>query len=105
EAVHRGNDGRERQGMNALLLAIAVLGGDWKSIPAKGVDATITRDASAIRLDFDFHGHGGYAIARRDGAIELPENFELSFRMRADAPRNTLEVKFIQGENVWWNVR
>ncbi len=84
--------------------------GAWRAIPAKGVDATITRDQgrtsdAALRLDFDFHGQGGYAIARRDGAIELPENFELSFWMRADAPRNSLEVKFAEGENVWWNVR
>ncbi|MFL6245284.1 MAG: hypothetical protein ACJ74H_04615, partial [Thermoanaerobaculia bacterium] len=70
---------------------------------------TITSDAgrtpAAIKIDFDFHGHGGYAIARRDGAIVLPDNFELSFWMKAAAPRNTLEVKLISGENVWWSVR
>jgi hypothetical protein len=86
--------------------------GSWRAIPARGVDATLTREKDALRLDFDFHGHGGYAIVRRDGAIDLPENFELSFWMRADAPRNTLEVKFVEGgrdaggaDNVWWNVR
>jgi hypothetical protein len=79
--------------------------GSWRAIPAKGVDATLTREQNALRLDFDFHGHGGYAIVRRDGAIELPVNFELSFRMRADAPRNTLEVKLVEADNVWWQVR
>jgi hypothetical protein len=59
----------------------------------------------ALKIDFDFRGHGGYAIARRDGGVELPENFELSFWMRAEAPRNTLEVKLIRGDDVWWSVR
>jgi hypothetical protein len=83
--------------------------GTWKAAPATGVQMTVTRDAgrtkNALRVDFDFQGHGGYAIARRDGAIELPENFELSFWMKAMAPRNTLEVKLIRGEDVWWSVR
>jgi hypothetical protein len=84
----------------------------WKAVPATGVEMKLSRDAGrrgndAVRVDFDFRGHGGYAIARRDGAIELPENFELSFWMKADAPRNTLEVKFVDesGENVWWTTR
>jgi hypothetical protein len=86
--------------------------GEWRAAPATGVQMTIGRGAgragsptSAVRIDFDFQGHGGYAIARREGAIELPENFELSFWMKAAAPRNTLEVKLISGENVWWSVR
>jgi hypothetical protein len=70
----------------------------------------ITRDRGrttneAVIVDFDFQGHGGYAITRRDGKVELPENFELSFWMRAEAPRNTLEVKLVQGDSVWWSVR
>ncbi|HEV7768761.1 MAG TPA: hypothetical protein VGQ76_27460 [Thermoanaerobaculia bacterium] len=85
--------------------------GAWRAAPATGVQMSLTRGpgrtggTSAIKVDFDFKGHGGYAIARRDGAIELPENFELSFWMNGEAPRNTLEVKLIQGENVWWSVR
>lgn len=78
-------------------------------MPATGVQMTLTRDpgrtGDAIKIDFDFRGHGGYAIARRDGAIALPENFELAFWMKAIAPRNTLEVKLIKGEDVWWSVR
>jgi hypothetical protein len=81
----------------------------WKAAPATGVQMQITRDSgrtdAALRIDFDFKGHGGYAIARRDGAIDLPENFELSFWMKAVAPRNTLEVKLIRGDDVWWSVR
>ncbi|HEY0139957.1 MAG TPA: hypothetical protein VGF48_03620 [Thermoanaerobaculia bacterium] len=79
----------------------------WKAAPATGVALTITPDNGALRLDFDFQGHGGYAIARLDRGLPLPENFEISFRVRADAPRNTLEVKLIDdtNENVWWSTR
>ena len=90
--------------MIALVLATVLTGGAWRAVPATGVEMKLTQ-AEGVRVDFDFHGHGGYAIARREGALELPENFELAFRMRADAPRNTLEVKFIEGDNVWWSVR
>jgi hypothetical protein len=84
--------------------------GPWRPMPATGVQMSIARaegrtDKNALKIDFDFQGHGGYAIARRDGAIELPENFELSFWMKAAAPRNTLEVKLIRGDDVWWSVR
>ena len=88
--------------------------GAWKAVPAAGVEMTLTREGChpersrgipCFKVDFDFHSHAGYAISRRDGAITLPENFELAFRIKGDAPRNTLEVKFVKGENVWWSVR
>ncbi|HEX7833776.1 MAG TPA: hypothetical protein VF787_29250, partial [Thermoanaerobaculia bacterium] len=94
--------------MIAALLLSTLLTGPWKGVPAEGVEMKVTQPAVAgdpIRVDFDFHGRGGYAITRIDQAIELPDNFELAFRMKADAPRNTLEVKFVQGENVWWTTR
>ncbi|HEV7242473.1 MAG TPA: amylo-alpha-1,6-glucosidase [Thermoanaerobaculia bacterium] len=83
----------------------ALLDVPWKAVPASGVEMKITQ-AENLRVDFDFKGRAGYAIARRDGRIDLPDNFELAFRVKGDdAPRNTLEVKFVQGENVWWSVR
>ncbi len=95
--------------MIALLLA-TLLSGSWRAVPAEGVELKLSRgagrtDAEALRADFDFRGRGGYAIIRLDQQIELPENFELSFWMRAEAPRNTLEVKLVQGDNVWWHTR
>jgi hypothetical protein len=84
---------------NADLLDIA-----WKAVPATGVEMKLTQ-SDALRVDFDFHGHAGYAISRRDGRIDLPENFELVFRVKGDAPPNTLEIKFVQGDNVWWTTR
>src|SRR5207253_5851961 len=61
----------------------------------------------ALRLDFDFDGRAGWAAARRELPIDLPENYELAFAIRGDAPANDLEVKLIDssGENVWWAVR
>ena len=91
--------------LGALVLAASLLDVPWKAVPASGVEMKLTQ-ADALKVDFDFRGRAGYAIARRDGRLELPENFELTFRVKGDdAPRNTLEVKFVQGENVWWSVR
>ncbi len=57
-----------------------------------------------MRLDFDFHGGAGYAVAHRTLSVDLPQNYEFSFRVRGDAPRNNVEFKLIDasGENVWW---
>src|SRR5260370_6171819 len=80
----------------------------WTARPSDGVTLAISQDegrsAHAMRLDFDFHGHAGYAIARRNVDLDLPPNYEITFRIRADAPVNNLEIKLIDatGENVWW---
>lgn len=95
----------------ALLLALPIHAQleneTWKAAPATGVAMTVTPEDGALRVDFDFQGRGGYAIARLDRNLPLPANFEISFRVRADAPRNTLEVKLIDetNENVWWSTR
>jgi hypothetical protein len=82
--------------------------GGWTAHPSEGVELRISQDSGfagkAMRLDFDFRGGAGYAIARRSVPIDLPENWEFAWRMRADAPVNDLEFKLIDpsGENVWW---
>ncbi len=60
-----------------------------------------------MRLDFDFQGRGGYAIARRRLDLALPENYEFSFWIRGEARPNTLEFKLADssGDNVWWYTR
>lgn len=81
----------------------------WKPVPSDGVTLNISQDAGlhgkAMRLDFDFHGHGGYAVVHKDFKVSLPPNYEFSFAIRGDAPINTLEFKLIDpsGENVWWS--
>lgn len=80
----------------------------WKSAPSDGVSLELSPapgfEGKALRLDFDFHGGAGYAVTQKKIPIELPENWELSFRIRGEAPVNNLEVKLVDpsGENVWW---
>jgi hypothetical protein len=59
----------------------------------------------AMRLDFDFHGGGGFVVARKPFAIVLPETFALCFDVRGVGPRNTIELKLADpsGRNVWWH--
>lgn len=81
----------------------------WSTNPAKGVEITVHSDTgrhgSGLRLDFDFHGGGGYGIIHRDVNLELPANYEFTFAVRGDAPTNTLEFKLVDttGANVWWS--
>ncbi|HVN75527.1 MAG TPA: dienelactone hydrolase family protein [Thermoanaerobaculaceae bacterium] len=83
----------------------------WKAAPSDGVSLAVAADTGesggAMRLDFDFHGHGGWAAVRRPVDFELPENYELTFRMKADAPSENLELKLVDasGDNVWWAPR
>lgn len=81
----------------------------WRPFPADGVELNLTgdigEDGGALRLDFRFTG-GGYAIARRELDLALPDNYALAFRLRGEAPVEHLELKLIDatGENVWWHV-
>ncbi len=84
----------------------------WEAAPAEGVElhlAATTGPAGgpALRLDWDFHGHGGWAAARHPLDLVLPPSWELRFALRGSGPANKLEVKLIDpsGENVWWHVR
>jgi F5/8 type C domain len=110
----------------ALLWSISVFAADrarvlddfsdasrWKVQHTDDVRAAIASvpetGGHALRLDFDFtdaQGEpiNGYATAHRDLALDLPENYEISFRVRGDAPVNNLQFKLIDasGENVWW---
>jgi hypothetical protein len=80
----------------------------WKAVASDGVQAAIAQvpgvAGGAMRLQFDFGGAAGYAIARRTLPLDLSGNYEISFQMRADAPVNDLEFKLIDasGDNVWW---
>jgi len=74
----------------------------WTAHPSDGVEMKLTREAEVNRLDFDFQGHGGYAIARRAVDLDLPSNYQFVFRIRGDAPPENLEFKLIRGDDVWW---
>ncbi|HWS71118.1 MAG TPA: hypothetical protein VN605_03345, partial [Thermoanaerobaculia bacterium] len=86
------------------LLPFPALGAEWTAHPSDGVTMRLTREGDANRLDFDFHGLGGYAIARRTADLGLPPNYQFVQRIRGDAPPENLELKLIDasGDNVWW---
>jgi hypothetical protein len=80
----------------------------WIPAPSDGVKLSVTAAEGfagrALRLDFDFQGHGGYAVVRKPFDVALPENYEFRFRVRGQSPRNNLEFKLVDpsGDNVWW---
>jgi hypothetical protein len=85
----------------------------WQVQHTDDISATLQgadgKTGKALRMDFNFsdaHGQpiNGYATARRALPLELPDNFELSFWIRGDAPVNTFQFKLIDasGDNVWW---
>ena len=80
----------------------------WSANASDGVKASAESgagvDGRAMRLNFDFGNVAGYAFARRKLPLDLPENYELSFYLRADAPANNFQVKLADasGDNVWW---
>jgi hypothetical protein len=82
---------------------------DWRAQPSDGVSLRVSSDSGfrgrAMRLDFDFHGGGGYAVVHKAFNFTVPANYEFSFRIRGDAPPNTIEIKLVDpsGENVWWS--
>src|SRR5258708_1479815 len=82
----------------------------WTATPADGVEISVHPDSNgvhgrAMRVDFDFHGHGGYGVIHRAFNLALPPNYEISFAIKGNAPTNTLELKLIDasGETVWWS--
>ncbi|HSD71220.1 MAG TPA: discoidin domain-containing protein [Thermoanaerobaculia bacterium] len=83
----------------------------WEAVPSDGVSLSLASDAGfrgrAMRLDFDFHGKSGWAAVRRKVSLEMPANYEFSFRIRGEAPVNNLEFKLADesGQNVWWSNR
>lgn len=83
----------------------------WTTVTSDGVDLEVTSGEGyrgrGLRLDFDFHGGGGYAVVRKAIPLDLPPNYAFAFYMRGAAPANNVEFKLVDasGENVWWSNR
>ena len=79
----------------------------WMPVASGHAVMNISRESgehgSALRLDFDFKGGGGFVVARKEFDMRLPEAYTFSFRVRGDAPKNKLEFKLADpsGKNVW----
>ena len=84
---------------------------NWKVIASDGVELKASlepgRSGTALRIDFNFVGGGGYGGVQGKFPMILPENLSFSFNIRGEAPANNLEFKLVDrsGDNVWWNIR
>ena len=81
----------------------------WKSLASDGVSASVhsaPRASRATRWCSSSISPTPPATQRRPRQLPttLPEDYEISFWMRAEAGRNHFEVKFVDasGDNVWW---
>ncbi|HXC52067.1 MAG TPA: discoidin domain-containing protein [Candidatus Limnocylindrales bacterium] len=81
--------------------------GAWTAIASPGavaeVSAAAGKDGGAVAFSFDLGRGKTHAIAKRAVSIDLPASYRFVFELRADCEPNTLELKFISGENVWWS--
>ena len=81
----------------------------WSAAGSDGVlasaDSVPGQSGQALRLSFDFQGHGGHVGVRRALGLTLPpHNYEVSLFVRGSAPANDLQFKLLDasGDNVWW---
>lgn len=72
------------------------------------ISRIITADgAPGVRLEYDFHGGGGFVVIRRAVELSLPHTFEIGFLLRGEGPPNHFEFKVASpgGVNVWRHLR
>src|SRR4030042_3985821 len=79
----------------------------WTAIASGQAQPHISRDqglqGSAMRLDYDFRGAGGFVVARKAFPLEIPESYSFGFNIRGRAPANIFEFKLVDetNQNVW----
>jgi hypothetical protein len=80
----------------------------WSFIRSDAVNLKLSAEkgikGNAIRFDYDFTKGTGYGGIQKLFPIDLPDNFEFTFYVKAESPANNFEIKFIDstGNNVWW---
>jgi F5/8 type C domain len=84
----------------------------WEVIASGQAEGRLTRAAGpegkpALRLDYDFHGGGGFVVVRRQIQFALPDTFELQFALRGEGLPNHFEFKIADpsGANAWRYLR
>jgi hypothetical protein len=79
----------------------------WQAIASGQAELRIAADpgpaCSAMRLDFDFKGGGGFVVARRLARLTLPPAYSLFLAVRGVMDANRFELKLVDpgGTNVW----
>jgi hypothetical protein len=79
----------------------------WQAITSGQAQLRITRDRglqrSAMRLDFDFRGAGGFVVARKAFPLQIPESYSFGFNIKGSGPANIFEFKLVDdsNQNVW----
>jgi hypothetical protein len=82
----------------------------WQTVVSGNAQLHLTAlpsgKAAALKLDYDFHGGGGFVVARCQVSRALPEEYAVHFRLRGAGAVNNLELKLIDatGQNVWRHV-
>ncbi len=80
----------------------------WSYNLSDGVTMNLSNEkgvtGNAIRIDYDFTKGTGYGGIQKFFPVELPENYEFTFWLKAKSPSNNFEIKLIDstGNNVWW---
>ena len=77
----------------------------WTSFQSAGVEVNHQSVEKTIRFDVVFTKGSGYGGIFRNFNAPLPENYEISFMMKATVPVNNFEVKVSSdsaGKNIWW---
>jgi hypothetical protein len=80
----------------------------WVASGSDGVAVSVAPvpgvTGEAIRVSYDFQGHGGHVALRRLLPLTLPPNYEISLLARGEGPPNDFQFKLIDasGDNVWW---
>ena len=83
---------------------------EWQPIVSGNAQLTLSSvpagRRSALRMDFDFKGGGGFVVARRAWRASMPEEYAVTFRLRGRGAVNHFELKLIDatGQNVWRHV-
>ena len=81
---------------------------EWKDFKADAVNINILQDegisGKCIKFTYDFTKGTGYGGIQKFYPIDLPENYEFTFYLKAESPSNNFEIKFLDstGQNVWW---
>lgn len=75
----------------------------WQGFASGEAKIQLSVEGGSLRLDFDFHGGGGFVVARKEFVRNLPPDYAFSFRVRGKAPKNKLEFKLADrtNRNVW----